>query len=104
MEVAISNRSRSHADHTVSHGVFKLQWEKEIPVLQNLAFYKSFMWDGGVFNFNLQPLAPLENHVEMDEQPDHVLNKLNQSAKYKALFKNAFGNDEITSGKMLRAL
>ena len=94
----------AHADHTVSHGVFDRMGKRNTPGLQNLAFYKSFMWDGGVFNLDLQPLAPLENHVEMDEQPDHVLNKLNQSAKYKALFKNAFGNDEITSGKMLRAL
>ncbi len=94
----------AHADHTVSHGVFDRLGTRNSPALQNLAFSTSFMWDGGIFNLDLQPLAPIENHVEMDEKLDVLLDKLNKSDKYKSLFKNAFGTEEISSAKMLKAL
>lgn len=94
----------AHADHSVSHGVFDRLGTRNAPALQNLGFYKTFMWDGGIFDLDLQPLAPLENHVEMDEQMDHVLTKLQQSAQYKLLFQKAYGSSEITSVKMLKAM
>lgn len=94
----------AHADHSVSHGVFDRLGTRNSPALQNLGFYKTFMWDGGIFDLDLQPLAPLENHVEMDEQMDRVLTKLGQSAQYKLLFQKAYGSSEITSVKMLKAM
>ena len=94
----------AHADHRVSHGVFDRLGTRNSPALQNLGYNTSFMWDGGIFDLDLQPLAPIANHVEMDEQPTRVVDKLKQSAKYRQLFQNAYGSDEITPAKMLKAL
>lgn len=94
----------AHADHTVSHGVFDRLGTRNAPALQNLGYNTSFMWDGGIFDLDLQPLAPIANHVEMDEQPARVVEKLKQSAKYRQLFLDAYGSEEITSAKMLKAL
>ncbi|MFZ4057993.1 MAG: cytochrome-c peroxidase [Ferruginibacter sp.] len=94
----------AHAAHALSHGIHDLFGVRNAPAIQNMAFYKTFMWDGGIFNLDLQPLAPIENHVEMGEQLDHVIAKLNQSSNYKKLFKKAFGSEEINSTKMLKAL
>ena len=42
----------------------------------NLAWSTSFMWDGGIFDLDLQPVAPITNHVEMNDCMANVLNKL----------------------------
>lgn len=94
----------AHADHRVSHGVFDRLGTRNSPALQNLGYNTSFMWDGGIFDLDLQPLAPIANHVEMDEQPARVVDKLKQSATYRQLFQKAYGSDEITPAKMLKAL
>lgn len=93
-----------HIDHNVSHGIDDLLGTRNSPALQNLGFYTSFMWDGGVFDLDLQPLAPIENHVEMDEKAGNVIAKLKTTTKYPLLFKKAFGSEEITTAKMLKAM
>jgi len=70
----------------------------------NLAWSSTFMWDGGVFDLDLQPVAPITNHVEMDNTVENALNSLRNSSQYPALFKKAFGSDEITSANFLKAL
>ena len=70
----------------------------------NLAWSNSFFWDGGVFDLDLQPIVPITNHVEMDETMDNVLNKLRQHPQYPSMFKKAFGTEEITTARMMKAL
>ncbi len=93
-----------HPDHAVSHGIDDKNGTRNSPALQNLGFYATFMWDGGIFDLDLQPLAPIENHVEMDGSIEDIMVKLNQSSKYKTLFRKAYGSEEINSYKMLKAL
>jgi cytochrome c peroxidase len=52
----------------------------------------------------MQSLAPIENPDEMDEHFERVISKLNANTKYKTLFKNAFGDEQITGGKTLKAI
>jgi cytochrome c peroxidase len=94
----------ANADHAVSHGIFDRLGTRNAPALQNLAFYNSFMWDGGVFDLDLQPIAPIESHEEMDEQLNNIVAKLNQLDKYKKLFSNAYGSNDVTTAKLLKAL
>jgi cytochrome c peroxidase len=61
------------------------------------------MWDGGSNHIETQPLAPITNPIEMNENLNHVITKLSASNKYKQLFKNAYGTEEITSQKILKA-
>ena len=93
----------AHAEHGLSHGVDGLFGTRNAPGLFNLAWHYTFMHDGGVNHLESQPLAPIENPVEMDETVANVIAKLNASQKYKKMFKDAFGDDSITTQRMTRA-
>lgn len=94
----------THHGHDVSHGVDdKLGRRNSLPI-QNLLFYKTFFWDGGTHNLDLVALNAIANEVEMDEEVDNIIAKLESDTKYKAQFKSAFGSEEITSTKFLQAL
>ncbi|MCU0352235.1 MAG: c-type cytochrome [Cytophagales bacterium] len=90
--------------HDKSHGVNDRRGERNTPALQNLAFMPDFMWDGGVTHIDFSPLNAIQNPAEMDETVASILDKLKNTPAYKPKFRAAFGNDSITSQRMLRAL
>ncbi|MEC5144766.1 cytochrome c peroxidase [Chitinophaga sp. 212800010-3] len=94
----------THHGHDVSHGIDDRLGSRNSPPIMNLAWNPSFMWDGGVFDLDLQPVAPITNPVEMDESIDNVLKKLRNTSAYPELFRKAFGSPEITSARMMKAL
>lgn len=94
----------THHGHDVSHGVDdKLGRRNSLPI-QNLIFYKTFFWDGGVHNLDLVGLNAIANEVEMDEEVDNIIGKLQSDADYRTQFDRTFGSEEITSTKFLQAL
>jgi cytochrome c peroxidase len=93
----------THVDHDLSHGIDGKIGTRNSMTIMNMAWSKHFMWDGGVNHLDMQPLAPLSNFVEMDETLTHVIDKLNNSAKYKSLFFNAFGDSLATGQNILLA-
>lgn len=95
----------SHPEHPVSHGIHNLLGKRNAPSIMNLAWSSTFMWDGGIFDLDLQPLAPIANPVEMDESVTHVLSKLKADETYRTAFKKAFPlSDSITGINLLKAL
>lgn len=94
----------THVDHQLSHGIDGKIGNRNSLALINLAWNKDFMWDGGVNNLEVQALNPITNPVEMDEKLEHVIDKLQRSEKYKTLFIKAFGDNKITSQRLLKAL
>lgn len=100
----IQTSAFTHHGHTVSHGIFDRMGTRNSPPVFNLAWNTSFMWDGGIADLDLQSVAPITNHLEMDETMPNVLKKLRNSAAYPALFKKAYGNEEITTSNFLKAL
>jgi cytochrome c peroxidase len=90
--------------HSVSHGIKDRLGTRNSQPIMNLAWNTSFMWDGGVFDLDLQPIVPITNHVEMDNTMEEVLKKLNASASYRDQFRQAFGSEEITGVLFLKAL
>jgi cytochrome c peroxidase len=90
--------------HTVSHGIDDRLGTRNSQPIMNLAWSTSFMWDGGVFNLDLQPIVPITSHVEMDDSVQHVLVKLRGSSMYREMFKKAYGSDEITTVQFLKSL
>lgn len=94
----------AHYDHALSHGLGGVNGTRNAPALFNLAWQRSFMWDGAVTHLELQPLAPLSNPVEMGETLPRVLEKLRADAAYAPLFEAAFGTPTIDSQHFLRAL
>lgn len=92
-----------HAGHAVSHGIDDKLGKRNSPPVMNMAWNTHFFWDGGVHNLDLFPPSPITNPVEMDENLSNVLEKLRNDSKYPAMFKAAFGTDEINSIRFLQA-
>jgi cytochrome c peroxidase len=100
----IQTAAFTHHGHDLSHGIHDLLGKRNAPAIQNMAWYKTFMWDGGIFDLDLQPIAPITNPVEMDETIPSVLKKLNADKAYPALFQKAFGSSVITTDLLMKAL
>ncbi|MCC6187320.1 MAG: c-type cytochrome [Chitinophagaceae bacterium] len=94
----------THSGHDVSHGIDGKLGNRNSPPLFNLNWHTSLMWDGGVNHLEVQPLAPIDNPVEMDETLPNVLAKLRAAPKYASLFQAAYGSSEITSEKTFKAM
>jgi cytochrome c peroxidase len=94
----------THVDHELSHGIDGKIGNRNSMTLMNLAWSKSFMWDGGVNHLDVQPLNPITSPIEMDETLANVVSKLQKSEKYPALFFAAFGDANITGQRVLKAL
>lgn len=100
----IQGSAFTHHGHDVSHGIEDRLGVRNSPAVMNLAWTRFFFWDGGVFNLDLQPIAPIENPVEMDEHIPNVMDKIRKDSQYPALFYKAFGEGDISSSRMLMAL
>lgn len=94
----------THHGHDVSHGIDDKLGTRNAPPVMNAAWQPVFMWDGGVHDLDLFPIAPIENPLEMDEKLGNVLTKLRATTTYPPLFKRAFGTEEITTERLLKAL
>lgn len=94
----------AHTDHALSHGLDDIEGTRNAPPLFNLAWQRSFMWDGAIHHLDMQALAPLTHPEEMGESIETLLRKLKDGLLYKKLFTNAFGDSIITSPKMLKAM
>lgn len=70
--------------------------------LFNLAWKRSFFWDGRAPSLRAQALIPIQDHTEMDESLTNVCAKLAGKAggDYPALFTSAFGSPTITPEKI----
>lgn len=102
----------THHGHDLSHGVDDLLGTRNAPSVQNMAWGKTFFWDGGVHNLDLVPPVPIQNPVEMDERVSNILAKLRKTpvagaavqVDYPKMFKAAFGSDSITSERFIKAI
>jgi cytochrome c peroxidase len=94
----------AHTDHNLSHGINDLIGTRNAPALFNLAWQKSFMWDGAINHIDMQALAPISHPKEMDENIEHIVNKLKSTPIYKSLFFNAYHDSLITGERVLKSL
>ena len=94
----------THVDHDLSHGIDGKIGTRNAISLQNLAWSKNFMWDGGVNHLDMQALAPITSEIEMNETLENVVAKLQNSKKYPELFNEAFGTKKISGQLTLKAI
>lgn len=96
------SQSHAFADHNMklSIGVKGRSGLRNSPALFNLAWNQSFMWDGGINHIEIMPLAPLTNHLEMDETMPNILLKLNRSPFYKKQFNSFFKQSTINDQQL----
>jgi cytochrome c peroxidase len=94
----------AHIDHELSHGISNRIGTRNSLAIMNVAWSKSFMWDGAVNHLDMQALAPISNHDEMDETLENVVAKLQKNSTYRHDFREAFGDTLITGERMLKAM
>jgi cytochrome c peroxidase len=94
----------THVDHALSHGIEDRIGKRNAPALMNLAWQRSFMWDGAINHLDMQSLAPVTNPLEMDQQLPVMLEKLRAQSRYRFLFERAFGDTAINTERFLRAM
>lgn len=100
----LSNQAFSHVGNHLSKGIEDGIGDRNSPAIFNLAWQKTFMWDGSVVNIDVQALAPINHPAEMGEDINTVVRKLNKSTEYKKLFYKSFGDSVATSERLMKAL
>lgn len=100
----IQENAFTHHGHTVSHGVDDRIGIRNAPPIQNMAFLKRYMWDGVIHNLNEQPIIPMTDVNEMDSSMPEAISKIKDDQKYKKLFAAAYGDENITGERILKAL
>lgn len=94
----------AHVDHALSHGIHDSIGIRNAPVLINLAWQKTFMWDGAINNLDVQSLAPISHPAEMGSNISQVVKKLNRQKLYKKLFFDAYKDSIATGEHTLKAI
>lgn len=100
----IQENAFTHHGHNVSHGIDDRLGIRNAPPIQNMIFLKRYMWDGVIHNLNEQPIIPITDANEMDSSMPETITKLNKDDLYKRLFKQAYGDENITGERVLKAL
>lgn len=100
----LPNQAFSHAGNHLSKGIEDGIGDRNSPAIFNLAWQKTFMWDGSVVNIDVQALAPINHPAEMGEDINSVVRKLNRSKEYKTLFYKSFGDSLATSERLMKAI
>ncbi|WP_236582395.1 cytochrome-c peroxidase [Sphingobacterium spiritivorum] len=72
--------------------------------LYNVGYYTSFMWDGRAKSLEDQVLLPTQDHVEMNTSLEILIKNLKNIKGYYPLFRDAFGDDQITLDRVQMAL
>lgn len=94
----------THSDHALSHGINDSIGMRNSPALMNLAWQKTFMWDGAINNLDMQALAPISHPAEMGSSINDVIAKLQNKKIYRNLFYKAFKDSVVTGERTLKAI
>jgi len=94
----------AHAEHDLSHGVDGLLGNRNSPPIFNMNWHTSFFWDGGVNHLESQPINPIQNPVEMDENLPNIIAKISTDEKYRQMFKDAWGDETINSQRIFKSI
>jgi cytochrome c peroxidase len=94
----------AHSDHNLSHGINDEMGNRNAPALFNLAWQNQFMWDGAINDLDVQALAPISHPKEMGSSIKEAVIKINATPAYNELFAKIYGENSITSERVLKAL
>jgi cytochrome c peroxidase len=85
-------------------GVAGVALKRNTPSLWNLAWGKSFFWDGRAATLEAQARGPIEHPLEMNMPLKKAVMRLKQDPKTVDSFKAVFGSDGITETNVVKAL
>ena len=87
-----------------SEGVGKKRGTRHAPTVINSAYNPLQFWDGRAPSLEEQAKGPMANPVEMAHTLDGVVKRLQADAAYPALFKKAWGTDQITIDMIAKSI
>jgi len=88
----------------LSKGVGDKLGARKAPTVINSAFSSLQFWDGRAASLEEQAVGPMANPVEMAHTLDGVVKRLQTDANYPAMFKNAWGTDQITIDMVAKSI
>ncbi len=94
----------THHGHNVSHGIDDRLGIRNAPPVQNMAFLSRFTWDGVGHSLDERSLVAITDINEMDSSLPEAVGKLGVDSNYKKMFKAAFGDENITGERILKAI
>lgn len=77
---------------------------RNAPTVLNASYSSTYFWDGRARSLEEQAGGPITNPVEMNEQHDVCVSKLEADVEYRADFEKAFGPGAITMRKVESAI
>lgn len=80
--------------------------DRHAPSVVNLRFYPRgrFFWDERAPTLEEQVLMPIQSEIELGQELPKLVDILGKDAKYRELFGQAFGDSDVTQGRIARAL
>jgi len=88
----------------VSNGVGGKKGTRHSPTVINSAYNTLQFWDGRAPTLEEQAKGPIANPVEMASSHADVVKRLQADPKYVALFKQAWGTDQITIDLVVKSI
>ena len=89
---------------TTSFGMDRKPLDRNAPSIMNVGYHKNFFWDGRAKSLEDQASHVLMNQDEMRSAPADVEKTLGEIPRYRTMFREAFGADEITMEQVTQAL
>lgn len=77
---------------------------RHAPTLVNVAYSQSLFWDGRAASLESQVLSPIADPLEMNQTHEASVAKLKSNPAYSAMFRDAFGTDDVTLDRVENAL
>ncbi len=97
--------STSFSDpNRVSEGVGGATGTRQAMALMNIGYVDDLFWDGRAESLEAQAIQPVQNPVELSEDWDHVVHKLQQHPTYPDAFEAAFGTRTIADSLAVKAI
>ncbi len=93
----------THEDHAYAHGHGGDTYRNP-PGIYNMAWYKEYYQDGSIKKLEDVFVDHINSSIDMGETVENVIAKLKMDAKYRSLFRAAFGDPEINAERMTKAL
>lgn len=94
----------AHTDHPTSHGVHDRIGKRNAPPLFNLAWHKSYMWDGAIHHLDAQALAPITDFNEMNSSINEVIELVKSNNEYIEKHKAAWPSQAVSGQTLLLSI
>ena len=87
-----------------STGVGGAKGGMNAPTIINRVFSTLQFWDGRAKSLEDQALGPIQNPIEMALTLDEAVSKISQVEGYKLLFKQSYGDEQVTADRIAKAI